>query len=91
MAVTYVATSCMLVKARPQTLRTNIRTANSKIPTAEPKNMVTLTAKYAAFALPSPNSFEILMLFKCKHVMRLVMVNNKQKRHVTVTLLMVNW
>ena len=53
--------------------------------------MVTLTAKYAAFARPAPNSFEILVLFKCKHVMRLVMVNNKQKRHVTVTLLMVNW
>lgn len=78
MEVTYLTTSCTLVKTCPQTLHNNIREANSKIPTAEAKNMVTLTAKYAAFGLPAPNSFEIRVLFKWKHVMRLVMVNNKQ-------------
>ena len=76
MEVIYVSTSCTLVKARPQTFRNDISTENSKSPTKKARNMVTLTAKYAAFGLPAPNSFEILVLFKRKHVIGFVMVNN---------------
>ena len=79
MEATCMSTSCTLVKARPQTFHNDMRTENSKIPTKKAMNMVTLTAKYAAFGLPAPNSFEILVLFKRKHVIGFVMVNNKLK------------
>ncbi|WVZ13464.1 hypothetical protein V8G54_011030 [Vigna mungo] len=62
MEVTCVRTSCTLVNTRPQTFNNDIRTENSTRPTKKAMNMVTLTAKYAAFGLPAPNSFEILVL-----------------------------
>jgi len=64
MEIKYVSTSCTLVKARPQTFHNDIRTENSTSPTKNVRNMVTLTAKYAAFGRSAPNSFEILVLFK---------------------------
>jgi hypothetical protein len=48
---------------------------NSITPQVNPMNNVTKTAKYAAFGLPAPNSFEILVLYMLrKHVTRFVII-----------------
>jgi hypothetical protein len=49
--------------------------ANSRTPQVNPMNNVTKTAKYAAFGLPAPNSFEILVLYMLRnHVTRFVII-----------------